>query len=36
MPAGSIGKRDSFADIGQSLSQFFELTPMDYGESFLP
>jgi len=36
MPAGSIGKRDSFADIGQSLSAFFELTPMDYGESFLP
>ena len=36
MPAGSIGKRDSFADIGQSLSQFFDLTPMDYGESFLP
>jgi phosphopentomutase len=35
MPAGSIGKRDSFADIGQSLSQFFDLTPMDYGESFL-
>lgn len=36
MPAGSIGKRDSFADIGQSLSAFFDLTPMDYGESFLP
>jgi len=33
--AGSIGKRESFADIGQSLSQFFDLTPMDYGESFL-
>ncbi|NOR20496.1 MAG: phosphopentomutase [Xanthomonadales bacterium] len=33
--AGSIGKRESFADIGQSLSQFFNLTPMDYGESFL-
>ena len=35
MPAGSIGKRESFADIGQSLSQFFELSPMDYGKSFL-
>lgn len=35
VPAGSIGKRESFADIGQSLSQFFDLTPMDYGESFL-
>ena len=33
--AGSIGKRESFADIGQSLSHFFDLTPMDYGESFL-
>lgn len=33
--AGSIGKRESFADIGQSLSQFFDLTPMDHGESFL-
>jgi len=36
IPAGSIGKRDSFADIGQSLSQFFGLSPMDYGKSFLP
>jgi len=35
VPAGSIGKRESFADIGQSLSQFFNLTPMDYGKSFL-
>ena len=33
--AGPIGKRESFADIGQSLSQFFDLTPMDYGKSFL-
>jgi len=32
---GSIGKRNSFADIGQSLSKFFDLSPMDYGESFL-
>ncbi len=32
---GSIGKRESFADIGQSLCQFFNLTPMDYGKSFL-
>ncbi len=35
VPAGSIGKRESFADIGQSLSGFFDLSPMDYGESFL-
>jgi phosphopentomutase len=33
--AGSIGRRDTFADIGQSLAEFFDLTPMDYGESFL-
>jgi phosphopentomutase len=33
--AGSLGKRESFADIGQSLAEFFELTPMDYGVSFL-
>ncbi len=32
---GSLGKRESFADIGQSLAEFFELTPMDYGVSFL-
>lgn len=33
--AGSMGKRETFADIGQSLAQFFELPRMDYGESFL-
>jgi len=33
--AGSLGKRETFADIGQSLAEFFELTPMDYGSSFL-
>jgi phosphopentomutase len=33
--AGSIGKRTTFADIGQSLAEFFELSPMEYGESFL-
>lgn len=35
VPAGSIGKRDTFADIGQSLAEFFGLAPMDYGTSFL-
>jgi phosphopentomutase len=35
VPAGSLGKRESFADIGQSLTGFFELPPMDYGKSFL-
>ena len=33
--AGSLGKRDTFADIGQSLAEFFGLDPMDYGVSFL-
>ena len=33
--AGSLGKRESFADIGQSLAGFFGLDPMDYGKSFL-
>ena len=33
--AGSLGKRESFADIGQSLAEFFGLEPMDYGKSFL-
>jgi phosphopentomutase len=33
--AGSIGKRESFADIGQSLAEFFDIPPLDYGKSFL-
>ncbi len=33
--AGSIGKRNSFADIGQTLASYFRLEPMPYGESFL-
>ena len=32
---GSLGRRESFADIGQSLAMHFSLTPMDYGTSFL-
>ena len=32
---GSLGGRETFADIGQSLASFFELSPMDYGTSFL-
>ncbi len=35
VPAGSIGKRETFADIGQSLAVHFGLEPMDYGTSFL-
>ncbi len=33
--AGPIGKRKSFADIGQTLADYFDLPPLDYGESFL-
>ncbi len=33
--ARSLGKRETFADIGQSLAEFFGLSPMDYGTSFL-
>ena len=32
---GSLGKRATFADIGQSLAGFFDLEPMDYGSDFL-
>ncbi|NCF14094.1 MAG: phosphopentomutase [Gammaproteobacteria bacterium] len=33
--AGSLGQRETFADIGQSLAAHFGLEPMDYGKSFL-
>ena len=32
---GSLGRRDTFADIGQSLAAHFELEPMAYWSSFL-
>ena len=32
---GPLGKRDTFADIGQSIAAFFDLPPTDYGTSFL-
>jgi phosphopentomutase len=32
---GALGKRSTFADIGQSLATFFGLPAMDYGNSFL-
>ncbi len=32
---GSLGLRETFADIGQSLAEYFELLAMDYGKSFL-
>ncbi len=33
--AGSMGQRETFADIGQSLADLFDLPRMDYGDSFL-
>ena len=35
LKAGSIGKRETFADIGQTLADYFGLPKMDYGTSFL-
>ncbi|MDX1269609.1 MAG: phosphopentomutase, partial [Oceanisphaera sp.] len=35
LKSGSIGGRDTFADIGQSLAHYFGTSPMDYGTSFL-
>lgn len=35
LASGSIGARATFADIGQSMASYFELSPMDYGTSFL-
>ncbi len=32
---GSLGRRNTFADIGQSLAAYFNLPPMDHGVSFL-
>jgi phosphopentomutase len=33
--AGSLGLRDTFADIGQSLASHFGTSDMDYGKNFL-
>ncbi|MFC0139175.1 phosphopentomutase [Erwinia mallotivora] len=32
---GSLGHRDTFADIGQTVANYFGLTPMEYGKSML-
>jgi len=32
---GSLGYRETFADIGQTVAKYFDLTPMDYGKSML-
>ncbi|MEZ8131612.1 phosphopentomutase [Enterovibrio norvegicus] len=35
VPAGSLGRRETFADIGQTLAQYFGTSDMEYGKSFL-
>jgi phosphopentomutase len=35
VPAGSLGRRETFADIGQTLASHFDISPMDYGKNFL-
>ncbi|MDO6704718.1 phosphopentomutase [Photobacterium sp. 1_MG-2023] len=35
IPAGSLGRRETFADIGQSLASYFGTSAMDHGTSFL-
>ncbi|MFC3530740.1 phosphopentomutase [Vogesella facilis] len=35
VPAGSIGERATFADIGQSVAHWLGLPALDYGSSFL-
>ncbi|MEQ9890382.1 phosphopentomutase [Pectobacterium aroidearum] len=32
---GSYGHRETFADIGQTVAAYFDLSPMDYGKSIL-
>jgi phosphopentomutase len=32
---GALGRRETFADIGQSLAHYFQLSPMQYGTPFL-
>lgn len=32
---GSLGRRDTFADIGQTIADYFALSPMEYGTSLL-
>lgn len=35
IPAKFIGRRETFADIGQTIAQYFGIEPLDYGVSFL-
>lgn len=33
--SADLGKRDTFADIGQTLAEYFGLSPMEYGKSMI-
>ncbi len=35
VPAGSVGIRNTFADIGQTIAKQLQLTPMDYGSAII-
>ncbi|WP_411369211.1 phosphopentomutase [Pseudidiomarina salilacus] len=36
LPTNNLGKRETFADIAQTLAEFYGLPAMDYGASLLP
>jgi phosphopentomutase len=35
LPAGALGRRETFADIGQSLAAWMDLPPLEHGLSFI-
>ncbi|WP_133405799.1 phosphopentomutase [Parashewanella tropica] len=35
LKAGSLGGRETFADMGQSIASYYQLEPMEYGTSFV-
>jgi phosphopentomutase len=35
MKSVALGERESFADIGQTLAQWFNLSALEYGEGFV-
>lgn len=35
VPKQFLGKRDTFADVGQTVAAYFDLPPMDYGKSII-
>lgn len=35
VPKQFLGKRETFADVGQTIAHYFGLSPMDYGKSIL-